>query len=165
MRHFSETTVYTFVRQEDDKYVLKTGNNEIYVTKEYVDLFMIDTDSVTKTEKVTLTKLREIFEAIPEKAVFTVVFRKKGISSKEAIKAINQAKNSKKSISEAAIAAIHAMEGEERILKGHKINTVSGADGLYDVIDLDVTVGHNQRKVNPQTITSLIYKGIEYILK
>lgn len=55
-------------------------------------------------------------------------------------------------------------EGEERILRGFKIQFTS-RDGKYKCIDMDIPVTKKEtgeRLVNINTISSLIYDGIKY---
>lgn len=55
-------------------------------------------------------------------------------------------------------------EGEDRILRGYKIQFLS-EDGKYDCIDMDITKGINVRPVNINTIQWLVYDGVRYILE
>ena len=53
---------------------------------------------------------------------------------------------------------------EERILKGYKTQFKS-INGLYDVIDLDITDGNGKRQVNINTIKWLIFDDVKYIVE
>lgn len=83
------------------------------------------------------------------------------------VEAIEKAKSSKKSIS--MVAAKHFeeliknpilpyVEGEDRILRGYKIQFQS-VDGRYQCMDMEIK---SPRPVNINTIKWLIYKGVKY---
>lgn len=54
--------------------------------------------------------------------------------------------------------------GEERILRGYKSQFTS-VNGVYDVIDMDIVVGMNQRAVNVNEINWLVIDTVKYIVK
>ncbi len=132
--------------------------------------------------------IRTIFEKIKSSEVFTVVFKKQGKAKTkkaleaereaqraEAIAVIDKAKKAKKSMAEAyktALAFIQdnplsdTIEGEDRILRGYKIQFVS-RDGRYDCVDMDITKTEKEagiRPVNINTISQLIYNGVKYVV-
>lgn len=137
--------------------------------------------AVTKADKRDGTPgIRTIFENISSPEVFTVCFKKqntpktKTALNKEKdkrveafVEAIEKAKSSKKSIS--MVAAKHFeeliknpilpyVEGEDRILRGYKIQSQS-VDGRYQCMDMEIK---SPRPVNINTIKWLIYKGVKY---
>ena len=59
------------------------------------------------------------------------------------------------------------IEGESRTLRGYKVQFQS-RDGRYDCVDMDIEKTEKEsgiRPVNINTIESLIYKGVKYIVK
>lgn len=145
---------------------------------------------VTKEDKSDGTPgIRTIFEGIHSSEVFTVVFKKqdkkktkkqikeeKEAQINEAIVKINEAKKKKKSMAVAYAEALtfiqenpiqDYIEGESRKLRGYKIQFQS-RDGRYDCVDIDIERTDTEsgiRPVNINTISSLIYKGIKYVVK
>lgn len=56
-------------------------------------------------------------------------------------------------------------EGEDRVLRGYKIQFES-RDGKYNCVDMDIdTLSNNIRPVNINTIKWLIYDGVKYIVE
>lgn len=58
-------------------------------------------------------------------------------------------------------------EGEDRVLRGFKIQFVS-RDGRYDCVDMDITKTDKEsgiRPVNILTIKWLIFNGVKYIVE
>ena len=59
------------------------------------------------------------------------------------------------------------IEGEDRVLRGYKIQFVS-RDGRYDCVDMDIERTDKEagiRPVNINTISQLIYNGTKYVVK
>ena len=153
------------------------------------DLFET-TVKVTKEDKKDGTLgIRTIFENIHSGQVFTVCFKKQDKPrSKKAINAdiekkvelftaaIERAKAQKKSISEVAKKHFSDLmlnpilgyeEGEERVLRGYKIQFAS-RDGRYDCVDMDIVKTDKEsgiRPVNINTIRWLVYNGVKYIVE
>ena len=85
-------------------------------------------------------------------------------------------KNSKKGVANAAKELVQHLlsnpvlpytEGEERVLRGYKIQFVS-RDGRYDCVDMDIERTDKEsgiRPVNILTIKWLIYNGVKYVVK
>lgn len=132
--------------------------------------------------------IRTIFENIKSSEVFTVVFKKqdkpktkKAIEAEkeaqraEAVALIDKAKKAKKSMATAYKEALESIqnnpirdyiEGEDRILRGYKMQFVS-RDGKYRCMDMDITRTDKEtgeRLVNINTISQLIYNGTKYIV-
>ena len=142
---------------------------------------------VTKEDKKDGTLgIRSIFEGIHSGKVFTICFKKqdKPKSKKqydsEIAKMIDdfsakieKVKNSKKGVTEASKALVSELldnpilpyvEGEERVLRGYKIQFDS-RDGKYQCVDMDIERTEKEagiRPVNINTIKWLIYDGIKY---
>lgn len=145
---------------------------------------------VTKEDKADGTPgIRSIFENVHSSEVFTVVFKKqdkkktkkqiaeeKNSQINEAIAMINRAKEQKKSMAVAYAEALQFIqnnpvqdyiEGESRTLRGYKVQFQS-RDGRYDCVDMDIERTDTEsgiRPVNINTIESLIYKGVKYVVK
>lgn len=165
--------------------------NEDYVKKflnsadEYTEVV-----KVTKEDKLDGTLgIRSIFESIHTSEVFTVVFTKqdkvktnrqlsleKGAQIEQAVAIINRAKEQKKSMATAYAEALTFIQenpikdyipGEERTLRGYKVQFHS-RDGKYRCIDLDIPVTEKEtgeRLVNINTISSLTFRGIKYVVE
>lgn len=145
---------------------------------------------VTREDKLDGTPgIRSIFEGIHSSEVFTVVFKKQDKKKpkkqikeeqekqiQDAIALIEKAKSQKKSMAAAYAEALtfiqqnpvkDYIEGESRTLRGYKVQFQS-RDGRYDCVDMDIEKTNTEsgvRPVNINTIESLIYKGIKYVVK
>lgn len=171
------------------------GNTEVALSHDYIQSFVDSADEVveeihvTKEDKKDGTKgIRSIFESIHSSQVFTVCFKKQDkAKSKKAINAeieakteafvdaVNKAKAQKKSISDVAKKYFNDLlinpilgieEGEERVLRGYKIQFES-RDGRYDCVDMDIVRTDKEsgiRPVNINTIKWLIFNGTKYIV-
>ena len=94
----------------------------------------------------------------------------------EAISMIDRAKRQKKSMATAYKEALEFIqsnpikdytEGEDRILRGFKIQFVS-RDGKYRCMDMDIEKTEKdtgERLVNINTISQLIYNGVKYTVE
>lgn len=148
------------------------------------------TVKVTKEDKKDGTLgIRSIWEGIHSGQVFTVCFKKqdkpksKKKLNEEIDHLVNQfsedidkVKANKKSVAERAKQLITELvrepilpyeEGEERVLRGYKIQFES-RDGRYDCVDMDITKTDKEsgiRPVNILTIKWLIYNGVKYIVE
>lgn len=154
--------------------------------EEAVKSKLLSKDHSVRIGDIRIPGIRRIWSDIAGPQVFTVMFNKQDtmMSQKayneaksnqlvEAITAIEAAKKAKKSISTAATEAIKAIQenplsqiikGEPRKLRGYKVQYES-INGMYDVIDMDITSGMNVRKVNVNEITSLVISGVKYIVE
>lgn len=148
------------------------------------------TVKVTKEDKKDGTLgIRSIWEGIHSGQVFTVCFKKqdkpksKKKLNEEIDHLVNQfsedidkVKANKKGVAERAKQLITELvrepilpyeEGEERVLRGYKIQFES-RDGRYDCVDMDITKTDKEsgiRPVNILTIKWLIYNGVKYIVE
>lgn len=94
----------------------------------------------------------------------------------ESIALIDKAKKQKKSMAVAYKEALEFIqnnpvkdyiEGEDRVLRGYKMQFVS-RDGRYDCVDMDIVKTDKEsgiRPVNILTIKWLIYNGVKYIVE
>lgn len=143
-------------------------------------------DTKVRVGDVRVKGIRSIWAEIYSKKVFTVFFNKqtKDLSKKafdqlknkqlqEALDKIEKAYTGKKGVAKTAELVIKEIidnpilpivPGELRKLRGYKTQ-FSSINGIYDVIDLDITVGDPTRKVNVNEITELISDGVRYIVK
>lgn len=133
--------------------------------------------------------IRSIWENIHSGQVFTVCFKKQDkpksqkklnteISSliESFSNEIDNVKNNKKGVANCAKQLIEEIvknpilpyeEGEERVLRGYKIQ-FSSRDGRYDCVDMDITKTDKEsgvRPVNINTIKWLIFNGVKYIVE
>ena len=133
--------------------------------------------------------IRSIWENIHSSQVFTVCFKKQDKpKSQKKLNAeisslidsfsneIDNVKNNKKGVANCAKQLIEELvknpilpyeEGEERVLRGYKIQ-FSSRDGRYDCVDMDITRTDKEsgiRPVNILTIKWLIYNGVKYVVE
>ena len=153
------------------------------------DLFET-TVKVTKEDKKDGTLgIRSIFENIHSGQVFTVCFKKQDkpksktklnkeieALSQMLVEEIDRVKAQKKGVADTAKKFINELikhpilpyeEGEERVLRGYKIQFES-RDGRYDCVDMDITKTDKEsgiRPVNINTIKWLIFNGVKYIVE
>lgn len=160
--------------------------------KHYTDSadFYNEEIKVTKEDKKDGTLgIRSIWENIHSGQVFTVCFKKqnKPKSQKKLnteisslivsfSNEIDNVKNNKKGVANCAKQLIEELvnnpilpyeEGEERVLRGYKIQ-FSSRDGRYDCVDMDITKTDKEsgiRPVNINTIRYLIYNGVKYVVE
>ena len=170
------------------------SKNEVSIDKEYLHNFCNTADSyiteikVTKEDKKDGTLgIRSIWENIYNNKVFTVCFKKQDTKksnkqfttevnalAEQMCKEIDQVKASKKGVADWAKKTLHALmsnpipkivEGEDRILRGYKIQFES-RDDKYQCIDMDIEDQENNvRLVNINTIKWLIIDNIKYIVQ
>ena len=153
------------------------------------DLFET-TVKVTKEDKKDGTLgIRSIWENIHSGQVFTVCFKKQDKPKsrrklQEEIDAIvekfsnsiDTVKNNKKGVANAAKTLVTELvnnpvlpyeEGEERVLRGYKIQFES-RDGRYNCVDMDIVKTDKEsgvRPVNINTIKYLIFDGVKYVVE
>lgn len=153
------------------------------------DLFET-TVKVTKEDKKDGTLgIRSIWENIHSGQVFTVCFKKQDKPKnrrklQEEIDAIvekfsnsiDTVKNNKKGVANAAKTLVTELvnnpvlpyeEGEERVLRGYKIQFES-RDGRYNCVDMDIVKTEKEsgvRPVNINTIQYLIFDGVKYVVE
>lgn len=133
--------------------------------------------------------IRSIWENIHSSQVFTVCFKKQDKpKSQKKLNAeisslidsfsneIDNVKNNKKGVANCAKQLIEELvknpilpyeEGEERILRGYKIQFES-RDGRYNCIDMDIVKTDKEsgvRPVNINTIKWIIFNGIKYTVE
>lgn len=160
--------------------------------KHYTDSadFYNEEVKVTKEDKKDGTLgIRSIWENIHSGQVFTVCFKKQDKpKSQKKLNAeissliesfsneIDNVKNNKKGVANCAKQLIEELvnnpilpyeEGEERVLRGYKIQ-FSSRDGRYDCVDMDITKTDKEsgiRPVNINTIKYLIFDGVKYVVE
>lgn len=185
------------VNADDSIRVVHTESGDVVnIGRTYVQNYIKSGDNFVEEVKVTKEDkkdgtlgIRSIFEGIHSGQVFTVCFKKqdKPKSKKKLNEEIDHLVNqfsedidkvraSKKGIAERAKQLITELvrepilpyeEGEERVLRGYKIQFES-RDGRYDCVDMDITKTDKEsgiRPVNILTIKWLIYNGTKYIVE
>lgn len=170
------------------------SKNKVSIDKEYLHNFCNTADSyitevkVTKEDKKDGTLgIRSIWENIHSGKVFTVCFKKQDTKksnkqfttevnalAEQMCKEIDQVKVSKKGVVDWAKKTLHTLmsnpipkivEGEDRVLRGYKIQFES-RDGKYQCVDMDIEgLENNVRLVNINTIKWLIIDNIKYIVQ
>lgn len=172
------------------------SNDVVNIGKSYIESYIKSADYYTEEVKVgkedkkdgTLG-IRSIWENIHSSQVFTVCFKKQDKpKSQKKLNAeissliesfsneIDNVKNNKKGVANCAKQLIEELvknpilpyeEGEERVLRGYKIQ-FSSRDGRYDCVDMDITRTDKEsgiRPVNINTIKWLIFDGIKYTVE
>lgn len=145
---------------------------------------------VTKEDKKDGTPgIRTIFENIHSGQVFTVCFKKqdkvKSVKEfkaevdtlvEEFCKEIDKVKSSKKGVADYVKRTLPAIiqspvsktiEGEDRILRGYKIQFES-RDGRYNCVDMDIEKTEKESGIRPVNINSIrwiIFNGVKYVVK
>lgn len=185
------------INADDSIRVVHTESGDVVnIGRTYVQNYIKSGDNFVEEVKVTKEDkkdgtlgIRSIFEGIHSGQVFTVCFKKqnKPKSKKKLQEEINtiieqfsnsidSIKNSKKGVANAAKNLVTELvenpilpyeEGEERVLRGYKIQFES-RDGRYDCVDMDITKTDKEsgiRPVNILTIKWLIYNGTKYIVE
>ena len=172
------------------------SGEEVEIGVSYLKNYTNSADLYTQEVKVTKEDkkdgtlgIRSIWENIHSGQVFTVCFKKQDKpKSKRKIQeevdaiieqfsnSIDEVKNNKKGVANAAKNLITKLinnpvlpyeEGEERVLRGYKIQFES-RDGRYNCVDMDITRTEKEsgiRPVNINTISYLIFDGIKYIVE
>ena len=182
---------------DDSIRVVHTESGDVVnIGRTYVENYIKSGDNFVEEVKVTKEDkkdgtlgIRSIFEGIHSGQVFTVCFKKqnKPKSKKKLQEEINTVieqfsnsidsiKNSKKGVANAAKNLVTELvenpilpyeEGEERVLRGYKIQFES-RDGRYDCVDMDITKTDKESGIRPVNILSikwLIYNGVKYIVE
>lgn len=146
-------------------------------------------EAKSKTNSDGMLDIVIAFDTIGSMASYIVVFKKqdkaktkkqfeseKEAQRMEAISMIDRAKRQKKSMATAYKEALEFVqsnpikdytEGEDRILRGFKIQFVS-RDGKYRCMDMDIEKTEKdtgERLVNINTISQLIYNGVKYTVE
>lgn len=172
------------------------SRNNVTITTGYIDSYINNGNQYTNTEYVTREDkkdgtpgIRSIWESISTEQVFTVCFKKqdkpktKKALSEEIDKVVNdfsqeidKVKAQKKGVASIAKKMVTQLiehpilpfeEGEERILRGYKIQ-FSSRDGKYKCVDMDIERTDKEdgiRLVNINTIKWIIYNNTKYIVK
>lgn len=172
------------------------SGEEVQISMNYLRSYTNSADLFKTTVKVTredkkngILGIRGIWDTIHPGQVFTVCFKKqnKPKSSKKLQEEINAiveqfsnnidtVKNSKKDVANVAKNLVTTLvnnpvlpyeEGEERVLRGYKIQFKS-RDDRYDCVDMDIVKTDKEsgiRPVNILTIKWLIYNGVKYIVE
>lgn len=185
------------INADDSIRVVHTESGDVVnIGRTYVENYIKSGDNFVEEVKVTKEDkkdgtlgIRSIFEGIHSGQVFTVCFKKqnKPKSKKKLQEEINtiieqfsnsidSIKNSKKGVANAAKNLVTELvenpilpyeEGEERVLRGYKIQFES-RDGRYDCVDMDIARTDKEsgiRPVNILTIKWLIYNNVKYIVE
>lgn len=172
------------------------SGEEVQIGLSYLKNYTYSADLFDTTVKVTKEDkkdgtlgIRSIWEGIHSGQVFTVCFKKqdKPKSTKKLLgeidslvnqfsEDIDKVKANKKGVAERAKQLINKLirepilpyeEGEERILRGYKIQFES-RDGRYNCVDMDIVKTEKEagiRPVNINTICYLIYNGVKYVVE
>lgn len=173
----SEMQFYTVVdphaTDSRGRRVVKVKNEsgmELYITPDIVDNCMWSSDQFETTEKVSRTRLAEIFSQA-HGAVFTANFNKKVDKDeletriKEIVKARpgGQVESHRAFEARFDAAVPDLTRGQERTLTGYLIS--SDNMGRSKVIDLAIEGKNNIRQVDHRTLNWVIYKGVKYVVK
>ena len=152
------------------------------------DLYNEEVKATKEDKKDGTPGIRTIWENIHSSQVFTVCFKKQDKpKSKKKLQeeidtiieqfsnSIDSVKNNKKGVANAAKNLVTELvnnpilpyeEGEERILRGYKIQFES-RDGRYNCVDMDIERTEKENGIRPVNINEikwLIYDGVQYIV-
>lgn len=185
------------INADDSIRVVHTESGDVVnIGRTYVQNYIKSGDNFVEEVKVTKEDkkdgtlgIRSIFEGIHSGQVFTVCFKKQNkpksktklnkeieALSQMLVEEIDRVKAQKKGVADTAKKFINELinhpilpyeEGEERVLRGYKIQFES-RDGRYDCVDMDITKTDKEsgiRPVNINTIRYLIYNGTKYIVE
>ena len=185
------------INADDSIRVVHTESGDVVnIGRTYVQNYIKSGDNFVEEVKVTKEDkkdgtlgIRSIFEGIHSGQVFTVCFKKQDKpKSKRKLQeeidaiieqfsnSIDTVKNNKKGVANAAKNLVTELvnnpilpyeEGEERVLRGYKIQFES-RDGRYDCVDMDITKTDKESGIRPVNILSikwLIYNGVKYIVE
>lgn len=193
----SEVSHYIVESIQADRVLLHhyEGSAQVALGREYLASYtttgsdFLETVEVTREDKQDGTPgIRTIFEDIRDERCFTVTFTKQGkTKTKKQIEAEKTAQRTKSlevlksnlekvPFEDAVLSALHEAqnnpiqlieEGEERVLKGFKVQFTS-RDGRYNCVDMSLVPSEKEtgiRPVNINTITELIVDNVKYIVK
>jgi len=177
----SEQQFYTLKSMDKDKAVLLTETNEeITVSKEYLETMIQSADTFSGTEKLAKTYLAELLVANPRTAM-TVCFTKankaktKKAYTSEREEYIQKVKSaSLDSVSDLLNnlmdnPILDYIPGGERVIKGYHLGH---KDELGRILFIDMEVARTGeekhdpriRQIDPRTIQYIIVNGIKYCL-
>jgi hypothetical protein len=167
---------------------VKVGKEDKFWTQKQIDEITSSgavVPSNLKSGDLKQKGIRTIWEEIYTPQVFTVCFKKADKTKTQktfrtelenqreyAVALIEKAKRDKKSMADAYKTALEHIqnnpisdveEGEERVLRGYKIQ-FSSRDGKYNCVDMDISE-NNVRPVNINSISWLIYNNVKYIVE
>ena len=156
-------TVQSVDKYNKDIVVRDTTGLEFVVQGNDLIEGMYSADQFTETKTVNMSEAAAILESVGD-AVFTVCFNKKADEatiadglSKLSVAELTDPKRLKKHIKSLT-------EGEERVLVGRLIDSEAKL-GRSQVVDLEITKGHNIRQVDHRTIKYIIAKGVKSVVK
>lgn len=169
-----------------DGQVVEVGIEDKKWTAKQIEAEVNFGDPLPRVGDVKQKGILSIWNDIHSAQVFTVNFNKanKEMSNKAlteakvaqaeaALKKINDAAKDKRGVATTAALVIAELQnnpilpiekGEERTLRGYKTQFES-INGVYDVVDMDITTGVNKRQVNVRAINWLVFNGVRYNVK
>lgn len=169
----------------------KVGREDKYWTAkqiaEYTALSGKSKEELPRVGDLKVKGIRSIWNDIHSAQVFTVVYQTKSKDLSDtalakakqdqldqAVAELEASVKAKKGASQAALAIIKKIQdnpvqsvipGDLRTLKGYKTQ-FSSITGQYDVIDMEIPKGESRkRQVNVNTIVSLIYNNVKYVVE
>jgi hypothetical protein len=186
--HLDEKYVSELLQTADQYYeTITVGLEDKFWTQKQINEALkkgaLTDDHGIREGDLKLKGIRSIWSEIHSKRVLAVCFNKKGKElTKKAFEALKQKQiddtlvlvssgkvtleDAFKSIQNTPIVPVE--KGEERILRGYKVQFVS-VNGFYDVVDMDIPddegKGANLRKVNINEIIWLIVDGVKYVVE
>jgi len=162
----SETQFYVVKEiNKDEAILLNDTNEEITVSRDYVDKLLNSANDFAKEEKITKTLAAELLLNNPNIAL-TVNFNKQ-VKPEDVEKEILDAyANNTPSALPAAVkkAVKSAINGVERTMVGRHNGGVNEF-GRINFVDMEEKGPNKTRQVDPRTINWLIVKGIKYVVK
>lgn len=178
----SETTFYTVESVKGDTVnALTDGGQAVRINKKYVEGICASADQFSKTEKLSMTKLAELFINSPRVAMTVAFYKKAKAKTKTALKKekaemIDKIKNAPVSKIEEYLTNLienpitEEIPGELRVMKGRHYGNVDDM-GRVAFVDMEQDKGSNpshdarMRQVDPRTIQYVIVDNVKYELK
>lgn len=157
--------------------VQKIAGNQVQLTNEagesivvndgYVDNQLSSATQFESTEKITKTKLAEVFLA-NSRVAMTVMFHKK-VDPKQVSENVagiykDLGLGMTQSDFEKKVKGVLNLKGEERVMTGRHYGTVD-VNGRVSFVDMNIESGNPNRLVDPRTINYIIVNNVKYQLK
>lgn len=168
MKYFSETSFYTFEREQVNPstgksiMVFKTsGGNEVGIGKDYVEKYLDNSVDYTSTKKVSRREMIEIVVSNPKTAM-TISFNKKLKNTDVAAEAMAYLDSTTRP-SKTGMAKALSLKGEDRVMVGHHYTSFT-EEGRLNFIDAEAE-GMPVKQVDTRTIYEVIVGNVKYVLK
>lgn len=164
----SETQFYKVEKIAGNQVQLVNENgDQIVVNDDYVNKALASASQFESTEKVTKTRLAEIFFE-NSRVAMTVMFNKQ-VDPKKVSENVSSIYDQlgigmTKQDFEKKIKAVMNIKGDERVMVGRHYGGID-VNGRVSFVDMNVTSGINTRLVDPRTLNYIIVNNVKYQVK